>query len=80
MRYITHVRPRTGVAANLKLCARRLRLSMFLVLCLCISVTWCVDTSFAADCTTPSFAPPTFYNAGGVRFIATEYKLRFGRL
>ncbi|HEV2880917.1 MAG TPA: FG-GAP-like repeat-containing protein [Pyrinomonadaceae bacterium] len=36
-------------------------------------MTWSLDaSSSAADCATPSFGPPTFYNAGSVRFIAAD--------
>lgn len=72
MRHIKNARLRATRDHGVNQRTRSTRLSSFLILCLCMA--WVFDTSSsasaAADCTTPSFSPPTIYGAGFVRSIA----------
>ncbi|MCA1567660.1 MAG: FG-GAP-like repeat-containing protein [Acidobacteria bacterium] len=69
MRYISNVHAAdAGAVSQRGQRARCPRLILFLVLCVC--ATWSPDTSLAAGCATPVYAPPTFYPADAVRSIA----------
>jgi hypothetical protein len=73
MQHITNVRPRAGGNPYIKQRVRCLRFSVFLIICLCVSMGWFPDTSSAAvaDCTTPNFGPPTVIGTGLVRSITS---------